>query len=294
MELALASEVIGAQFPELAPVRLSYLGQGCDSTAFEVNGTWVFRFPKTNDVERQLQIEARILPLLAEQLPVAIPRFKFHGERSVIFPRRFCGYPKLPGVPAIRLGPDGVRLEALVEPLARFLSALHAFPVAAAADAGVPGQRLSELVEEIQSDALEDFAQVIRTAPGAPLDRWRRFLETRVERPAPARVAVVHNDFAAEHVLVDPASSGITGAIDWSDIAISDPVVDFAGIFHWGGEPFAREVLGAYEGWLDEQHLALARYMAACRGAMDVAFGLERERPEYVTAGIRALHFCAV
>jgi aminoglycoside phosphotransferase (APT) family kinase protein len=294
MKLSSASEIIGAQFPGLAPIQLSYLGEGYDSTAFEVNGTWVFRLPKADDVERQLGIESRILPLLAEQLPVAIPAFHFHGERSVLFPRRFSGYPKLPGVPAIRLGPDGFRLEAVVEPLGRFLSALHAFPVASAAAAGVPEQRLEDLVEEIQRDALEDFARLIRTAPDAPLDRWRRFLETRVEVPAPARVAVVHNDFAAEHVLVDPATSALTGVIDWSDIAISDPVVDIAGICHWGGEPFAHDVLAAYGGQLDEQRLALARYMAACRGVMDVAFGLTMNRPEYITAGLRALHLCAV
>jgi hypothetical protein len=34
----------------------------------------------------------------------------------------------------------------------------------------------------------------------------------------------------------------------------------------------------------------VARYMSACRGAMDVAFGVEMQRPEYVRAGLRALH----
>ena len=30
-----------------------------------------------------------------------------------------------------------------------------------------------------------------------------------------------------------------------------------------------------------------------CRGTMDVAFGLDRGRPEYVAAGLRALRLCA-
>jgi aminoglycoside phosphotransferase (APT) family kinase protein len=293
MDPALATEAIEAQFPELSPVRMTYLGEGCDSTAFEVNGEWVFRFPKTDDVEAQLDIEARILPALAEQLPIAIPRFRFHGVRSASLRRRFCGYPKLPGVPAIRLEPDRVRLDALVEPLARFLSALHAFPVEAAVRACVPRQQLGELIEEIELDARGDLEAVSRAAPGAPVDRWQRFLQARPDTRTLVRSVLVHNDFAAEHVLVEPAAAAITGVIDWSDIAVSSPAADFAGIFHWGGEPFARAVLRLYGGELDADGLVVARYMAACRGAMDVSFGLETGRPEYVGSGIRALHLSA-
>jgi hypothetical protein len=48
-------------------------------------------------------------------------------------------------------------------------------------------------------------------------------------------------------------------------------------------------VLQSYRGDLTEDTLPIARYLSACRGAMDVAFGLDRGRPEYVTAGLRAL-----
>src|SRR5687767_12197535 len=50
-------EIIEAQFPQLRPVEVSYLGEGYDSTAFDVNGEFVFRFPKQSDVEAQLFIE---------------------------------------------------------------------------------------------------------------------------------------------------------------------------------------------------------------------------------------------
>jgi aminoglycoside phosphotransferase (APT) family kinase protein len=46
---------------------------------------------------------------------------------------------------------------------------------------------------------------------------------------------LVHNDLAAEHVLGDPESGMPTGVIDWSDMALGAPVVDFAGLFHWSG-----------------------------------------------------------
>jgi hypothetical protein len=79
--------VIAEQFGELCPVTVTYLGEGYDSTAFDVNGRWVFRFPKRCDVERQLLLESEILPLLAPRIPYryrASPstgchRSDFHG-----------------------------------------------------------------------------------------------------------------------------------------------------------------------------------------------------------------------
>jgi aminoglycoside phosphotransferase (APT) family kinase protein len=149
----LAVALIEAQFPALAPAHVSRLGEGCDSVAFDLNGEWVFRFPKSDEVARQLEIDARLLPLLGERLPVAVPLFRFHGHPTPGFGRPFVGYQKLPG----------------------------------------------EL-------------------------------------------------FAAEHVLLNTDTQAITGVIDWSDASISDPVVDFVGLCHWGGAPFARAVLDAYDG----------------------------------------------
>jgi aminoglycoside phosphotransferase (APT) family kinase protein len=103
---------------------------------------------------------------------------------------------------------------------------------------------------------------------------------------------LLHNDLAAEHVLIDPANGNVTGVIDWSDMAIGDPLVDFAGLFHWGGDSLVDSALACYSGPLSDVQLRCARYLGACRGAMDVAFGLDRNRPEYVRAGLTALRLC--
>ena len=105
--------------------------------------------------------------------------------------------------------------------------------------------------------------------------------------------ALVHNDLAAEHILVDEAAQTVTGIIDWSDIAVSDPALDFAGMFHWGGQAFSDAVLSAYEGAIDDRLVSRARFMAACRGVGDVKFGLETDRREYIAGGLRALRLCA-
>lgn len=282
---------ITAQFPDLGPVTATYLGEGCDSVALLVNDVWVFRFPKTAEVEGQLVMESRLLPAIAPHLPLPIPAFRYHGRPGENFQRRFVGYPKLPGVPC--LGLDAADLDpAEVERLGRFLAALHDVPLEVASAAGVPADDLARSLHELQGDAFDSLADVAVVAPGAPVEAWRRYFERIPTVAATGTSVLTHNDFAAEHILVDPDSKRLTGVIDWSDAAITRPEVDFAGLFHWGGDRLVNAVLGSYtlvRGALSEGALDIARYMGACRGAMDVTFGIEMQRPEYVAAGLRAL-----
>lgn len=287
-------DAIAGRFPELTPVTASCLGEGCDSVALLVNDTWVFRFPKRSDVEAQLAIEAALLPEIAPRLPIEIPRFVFHGRPGDHFPRRFVGYRRIAGAPAIGLDPSELGVQDIAR-LGHFLASLHGTPLDLARLSGVPEQPLGAVLDELREDAIGDLEQVRKVAPDAPYDQWRELLGAT---PTVSETAAVlaHNDLAAEHILFDAKTKRVTGVIDWSDVAITAPEADFAGFWHWGGEALATAVLRAYEsagGRLDDGGLEAARYLGACRGAMDVAFGMETERPEYVTAGLRALRLCA-
>lgn len=291
LNIGLVTEIIRSQFPQLVPARVVYLGEGYDSSAFEVNNEWIFRFPKRAEVERQLLIEIRTLPVLSERAPIPIPAFCFHGQPSSEFPHHFVGYPKLWGVPAIQLDPASVPFLLLAPRLARFLSWLHSFPVSEAARLGVEDQEIGSLIEEIRAEALTDFELVNKVAPEAPLEEWYAYLKAGPDIVArsPSTPALLHNDLAAEHILFDPATQTVTGIIDWSDIAVGDRAVDFAGVFHWGGEAFINAMLSTYDGPIDDLVVPRARFLAACRGVADVTFGLESDRREYILAGIRAL-----
>ncbi|HEU0301245.1 MAG TPA: phosphotransferase [Longimicrobium sp.] len=293
MDSRLAAELIDAQFPALRPARAGFLGEGCDNRAFVVNGAWVFRFPKRPDVERQLAIEARLLAALDQSaaLPLSVPRVSFHGRPSAAYPLRFGGYRLLPGVTANLADPDELPLPRLAPVLGRFLSVLHAFPVDEAARCGVPEAPMEGFVGEVGEEALENFGLVAELAPEAA-DRWRAFLTAGPAGVPAGRRVLVHNDLAAEHVLYDAAAETLSGVIDWADAAIGDPSADLSGVLHWGGMPLLERVLQSYGGPVDEDTISCGRYLAACRGAGDVAFGVERGRGEYVAAGLRALRLC--
>lgn len=262
LDAAQVASLIRLQFPDLSPPTVAHLGEGCDSTAFEVNGQWVFRFPKRADVDHQLAIESRILPVLAEQSPLPIPVFCFHGQPSAIFPYHFVGYRKLPGVPAIQIDTRAMPFENWTLAMGRFLSWLHRFPVSDAAGLGVPRQDVTALLDEVRADALADFELLQDIAEAAPLDEWHAYFERGYQPQASAPLApvLVHCDLAAEHVLYDLTRQELTGVIDWSEIAISDPAVDLAGFFHWGGQPCIAAVLSAYVGTIDEDVLGRARF----------------------------------
>jgi aminoglycoside phosphotransferase (APT) family kinase protein len=288
----LVQRLVRSQFPELSPIGIERLGEGCDSVAFVLNGTWVFRFPKRADVERQLDTEMTLLRWLTRRgAPLAVPDYSFEGQPSEQFPRRFGGYRRLPGTTANRVALTASAIAAVSLQLARFLSWLHALPVDEALALGVADQRQSDAVSETRREAIEGLPVVLRVIPDAPIDDWRAYLEGAQVRAAPEASALVHNDLAAEHVLVDATMAGVTGVIDWSDAAVGDPAIDFGGIFHWGGAALLDAVLARYGGEVSHDVLSRARFFAAARGVLDVSFGLERNDQVYIDHGVRAIRW---
>jgi aminoglycoside phosphotransferase (APT) family kinase protein len=293
---AAAAAAIDAQFPELAPASVRYLGEGYDSVAFDVNEHWVFRFPKHGDAETLLAVELAIVPALAGRLPIAIPDFRFLGQPATVYPRSFAGYRKLPGIPGILFDPSLLPLTRIASQLGRFLACLHTVPLDDPALSIAPRENAKTEIADARAEALDEFRHVRdAAAPGAPLDAWRAFLEAGVTVAAFDDVteALVHNDFALEHVLLDETTFEVTAIIDWSDMAIADPANDFMGAFHWGGEPFFTQLAAAYGRPIRAGARERARFLAACRGVYDVSYGIRLGLPEYVSAGLRALALCA-
>ena len=201
------ASIVQVQFPELSPASVVYLGEGCDSSAFEVNLNWVFRFPKRADVEQQLAIESRVLPVLADQSPVPLPRFVFHGRPSASHRYHFVGYPKLPGVPAIQVDEHTMPVASWAPTMGRFLSWLHQFPVRDAEALGVERQAAAALIDEVRSDALDDFDRLYEVIEVAPFQEWHAFFAAgcQLSLPTESAAVVVRRDLASEHVLYDAA-----------------------------------------------------------------------------------------
>lgn len=290
VEPAAVPRLLERQFSELAPVSAAYLGCGMDSVAYLVNARWVFRFPMRRTVERQLLIERALLPRLAPLLPVAIPTFRFWGTPSGDFTMHFVGYEKLPGPAGTEIDQARVAFDSLAPQFGAFLSVLHAFPVRDAERLGVEVSGVAERWEEIRTEAIAALPRIGTLVSPAHVEHVRTYLEEL--RPLPAAPwprSLVHQDLGAEHVLLDASGTRLTGVIDWGDVSIDDPSIDFAGLYAWGGEPFVRAVLQHYRGPVDARVLERVRPWATFKNIQDIQFGLDIDQPEVVRHALAGL-----
>jgi aminoglycoside phosphotransferase (APT) family kinase protein len=100
---------------------------------------------------------------------------------------------------------------------------------------------------------------------------------------------LVHGDLGAEHLLYD--GTRITGVIDWSDAAVSDPELDFARLYRDFGPDFLDRSVAAYQTQAGTPALDLDRveFFARCAALEDLSYGLRTGRQVYADAARRSL-----
>lgn len=228
------------------------LGHGLDNTAF-LAGDLVLRVAEDG---HSVLREARLLTVVAQKVSVPVPVVRFAAEDTGVL-----AYPLLPGRPLLgRPAPAG-----LAHRLGRFLSELHAVDVAAAGGL-VP-------VEDAEpGEWLEDL--------DGPADLLR-ILHGTVPPPA-ARKVLAHADLGAEHILEHDGE--VTGVIDWSDAAVTDPALDFARLYRDFGPDVLAQTLRAYGGPPDDDLGRRIVFFARCAALEDLAYG-----DEYTRAAERSL-----
>ena len=132
-----AAELIGHQFPELAPVTTRLIGEGWDNMAYMINDKYIFRFPRRKVAVELIENEIRLLPFVQDKVKLQIPVLQFIGEPSDAYPWPFAGYAYLAGRESCdaHLSHDNLCRNAPI--LAEFLKTLHSIPIAEAEHLGV-------------------------------------------------------------------------------------------------------------------------------------------------------------
>jgi aminoglycoside phosphotransferase (APT) family kinase protein len=250
-----AIRALRAHAPELRDVELVELGQGLDNAAY-LAGDLVVRVGD-GDVAR----EAALLEIVASHvsLPVPTPRFA-DQDAGVLAYGQIAGRPLLGRTP-----PPGAARR-----LGAFLRELHAIDAATVTEV-IP-------TEEAEPDTW--LAEL-----GGPRDLVRVLEETRP--PAGTGRVVAHADLGAEHVL--ELDGRVTGVIDWSDAAVTDPALDFARLYRDFGPRFLSELLRAYGPLPDA--MPRIEFFARCAALEDLAYGQATGRREYTTNAERSLRW---
>lgn len=284
-----AAGLVAQQFPQLGAPLLSPLGEGWDNAAFLVNDAWVFRFPRRAVAAGLIATESRILPLIAPALPLPVPAPVFVGRASAAYPWPFAGYRALRGTPISNTPTCECDDPELARALGEFLRALHTIDAKPLVAAGLPEDTIGRL-DHVRMRP--KFFERLSALDAAGLVRNAEALMAFLDRVAPAgarpeRLAVVHGDLYARHVLVD-AKLQATGVIDWGDVHHGDPALDLAIAFSVVA-PRARD--GFFEAYapVDSRTLELARYRAIYHSAMTAHYGVRVGDTELIEAGTRGL-----
>ena len=254
-------ETIGESISGLDPAGVSFLGEGDFCRAYSVGDEWIFRFAYNAEGSRSLELESRLLPALAPSVHMPIPRIVYSG-RAQASGLGYVGYPKLGGAELTRerlysLAPTVQDLCAV--DLAACLRDLHSFGREQALLLGVAecGYPFCRTETGIVMGAAEDLyaGQLARLLSFPELDGevggfceelCRSLIEDSRHPVLPP--ALVHGDLSSEHVLFDASSQRLTGVIDFTDVLVTTPLLDFVYLYSSYGEPFLSRVLAVYLG----------------------------------------------
>ncbi|MFG1859826.1 phosphotransferase [Microbispora bryophytorum] len=203
-------------------------GAGWDSQARLVRGRWVERRPRRPEVAARLVMETRLMPWLAQRLPLPVPIPHVLRQEPLVVRHKMVAGESL-----------GIFEAAGGRTLGAFLRALHTVDPAEAVRRGVPSPR--EVLRE-RAATVKDFGT--RVIPLLPDDR-RAVASTLLDAVAalPAH-ALVHGDLGPEHVLM--RDGAVSGVIDFSDAHVGDPALDLAWALHGAPPTFARAVAAEY------------------------------------------------
>lgn len=252
-------------------------------SAVEGGTRWVLRIPRRADVSAKIEQEARVLAMLRQHLPFAVPDWRVVSPELV-------AYPMLEDSTAILIDPASFTPTWVVpqdsrifaESFAAAVAALHAIPVDAARAAGM----LVRTPAEARQKVAEDVDRVSRELEvhEKRLERWRRWLDD--DSSWPEHCVVVHGDLYVGHVLVDDTER-VTGMIDWSEARVDDPSIDMASHLMVFGEAGLDDFLRAYEAAGGRVWPRIAHHVKERQATSAVAyalFGLESGNEEHLAA----------
>ncbi|MFY9890430.1 MAG: aminoglycoside phosphotransferase family protein [Streptosporangiaceae bacterium] len=253
-DVALIRRLLSGQFPQWMDLPISRVtSYGTDNDIYRLGDQLAVRLPRRPGwAVAQVQLEARWLPKLAPQLPLALPVQVAMGHPAERYPFHWAVYEWLPGSDAN--GTIGDLNQAAVD-LAGFVTALRRVDTTGA-HPRIPHARggpLAEADEMVRSSV----AQLGNRIDGdAVLRSWAESLSApEWDRPD----VWVHGDLLPGNLLV--ADGRLSAVIDFGGLNVGDPACDLQpawNIFSGDSRQRFRAELGADDAsWLRGRGWAL-------------------------------------
>ena len=244
-----------------------------------VNQQYVFRFARTEEYTRILEIETKILDLVRPRIGIHVPAPTYISPGCMV-------YPLLDGRPLTRkmvLGFDESTQNLIAGQLGSFLYRLHTTDMSGL-DWEIPSTR-APVKRQDWIDIWQDVKEKIYPLLLKFQIEWAEDLfHSVLDNPKSSawKPALIHGDLASYHILADAPARKITGVIDFGVAGMGDAASDFGGLINIYGESFVNRMHSAYPG-LDE-YLPRARFYAQLLELQWVLSGLETGEAFWFTA----------
>lgn len=270
-----------------------HVGQGADNVVFLVNQKYIFRFARHAEMDAASVMENRVLAKLQNVISLQIPNPMYQGIPTQKFPFHFQGYEKLPGLSLYQSDLPEDQLKSCLQSFASFLKELHGVGVDQAQAWGLQKSLYDKTNIDLVVATLHERTAQIKDLNLVKIDHDALETEIDVAREmiVPQDVAcLVHNDLDARHLLMN--NGKLSGIIDWSDVDINHPVVDFSSVWAMFPKSMHESFFKTY-GHIDENIWNYARILALIRSVRTlILFGYRMNDKKLLQAAIKSYEMC--
>jgi len=220
LTLSEIKKIINLDFPDFKIKSITRLKSGWDNFVFELNGEYIFRFPKSKGTA--LETEIKILKHLENKISLLIPVYEYIGRKF-----KYAAYKKIKGEPLTRNILKSLILskqETLAKSIARFLAEFHKnlnLKIARELNLRHDSQSWRPLVIEkkllpkLKDKELIAFLKKILVANSKA-------------KPRKSDYVVAYNDLHGKNMAYGEKEGRLIGIFDFGDIAVDDVNREFA------------------------------------------------------------------
>lgn len=277
INLDLAARLVAEQFPQWADLPVEPVSlNGWDNTTFRLGDELSIRLPNGEGYAAAVKTEQRWLPVLAPQLPVAIPQPVAMGQPGSGYPWTWSIYRWLLGTPASAA--PIADMGRFATQLAGFLNALYTADTSDGPAAGPAsahrGGTLAHFDDEEIPEAIDLLA--VRYDSHAVERVWQAALSSEWERPP----VWMHGDLTGSNLLV--IDGALSAVIDFGCAAVGDPSCDLTMAWTFFEENSTERF--RHELALDRDTWSRARGWALWKALVTILRAKHTNRDEYADA----------
>jgi aminoglycoside phosphotransferase (APT) family kinase protein len=236
------------EFPDLRWKSAKHNVEGWDHHVLILDNKIVFRFPRMKEYLDILKKEVPLLRYLKSKIKLQIPDYKFVSRK-----KDFAGYNLIEGIQLTKKEFDklpGLTKQTIAKQLSEFLTSLHRTPLNIAKSYGLKPTPLRKEYLQLKKDMEKlVYPRVSRKDKALIMDVVEQLRNLKF-----LNWVVIHNDLYPAHILMAPNKKSLTGIIDFGDICIDDPALDFCELWIYGRK-FVLDVYKYYRGPKDEKFI---------------------------------------